>query len=215
MGILERMKAIEEEMARTQKNKATMSHLCRLKAQLAKLRTQLLEPTTAGGGGEGEGFEVSKTGSARIALIGFPSVGKSTLLSMLTGTKSEACAYEFTTLTCIPGNILYKGTKLQLLDLPGIIEGAAHGKGRGRQVIACAKSADLVLMVLDAAKENVKNHRAILERELELVGLRLNKQVNIPFSPHPPARFSLLLRLSLPVAAKSHRTFSAQTRFAN
>ena len=53
---------------------------------------------------------------------------------------------------CIPGNIMHKGTKIQLLDLPGIIEGAAHGKGRGRQVIAVAKSSDLVLMVLDAGK---------------------------------------------------------------
>ena len=97
------------------------------------------------------------------------------LLSKLTGTSSEAAAYEFTTLTCIPGNIFYKGTKIQLLDLPGIIEGAAYGKGRGRQVIAVAKSADLVMMVLDAAKEAEKNHRAILERELETVGLRLNK----------------------------------------
>jgi small GTP-binding protein len=103
-------------------------------------------------------------------------VGKSTLLSMLTGTESAAASYEFTTLTCIPGNIYHKGTKIQLLDLPGIIEGAAQGKGRGRQVIAVAKSSDLVLMVLDAAKESEKNHRAILEAELEAVGLRLNKR---------------------------------------
>ena len=71
-------------------------------------------------------------------LMQYPSVavsaGKSTLLSQLTGTESEAAAYEFTTLTCIPGIIHYKGTKIQLLDLPGIIEGAAQGKGRGRQV---------------------------------------------------------------------------------
>ena len=77
---------------------------------------------------------MQKYGDGRVALIGFPSVGKSTLLSQLTGTESEAAAYEFTTLTCIPGVIHYKGTKIQLLDLPGIIEGAASGKGRGRQV---------------------------------------------------------------------------------
>lgn len=53
---------------------------------------------------------------------------------MLTGTHSEAASYEFTTLTCIPGIVHYNDTKIQLLDLPGIIEGASEGKGRGRQV---------------------------------------------------------------------------------
>lgn len=66
--------------------------------------------------------------------IGFPSVGKSTFLSTVTDTESVAASYEFTTLTCIPGVINHEGAKIQLLDLPGIIEGASSGKGRGRQV---------------------------------------------------------------------------------
>ena len=74
-------------------------------------------------------------------------MGKSTLLTQLTGTHSEQAAYEFTTLTCIPGVIHYRDAKIQLLDLPGIIDGASEGKGRGRQVIAVAKTSDLILMV--------------------------------------------------------------------
>ena len=61
-------------------------------------------------------------------------MGKSTLLTLLTGTSSEAAAYEFTTLTCIPGVIHYNDAKIQLLDLPGIIEGAAQGKGMWPEV---------------------------------------------------------------------------------
>jgi small GTP-binding protein len=82
---------------------------------------------------------VSKSGDARIALVGFPSVGKSTFLSKITKTKSEVAAYSFTTLTAIPGVLEYGGAEIQILDLPGIIEGASEGKGRGRQVISAAK----------------------------------------------------------------------------
>ena len=61
-----------------------------------------------------------------------------------------------------------------MLDLPGIIEGAAQGKGRGRQVIAVARTADLIIIMLDAGKSEV--HRLLLEKELEAVGIRLNKK---------------------------------------
>lgn len=95
---------------------------------------------------------MNKVGDARVGFVGFPSVGKSTLLTKLTGTFSEAASYEFTTLTCIPGIVKYRGAKLQFLDLPGIIEGAKDGKGRGRQVISTARTCDLILIVLDCLK---------------------------------------------------------------
>lgn len=174
-SIVEKIKDIEKEISRTQINKATMSHLCTLRAKLAKYRTELLNPPKSGGGG-GEGFDVEKVGDARVALIGFPSVGKSTILSTFTSSKSEAAAYEFTTLTCIPGIIYHKDTRIQLLDLPGIIEGASEGKGRGRQVIAVARSCDLILLVVDAASGKADRQRELLEHELEVVGLRLNQR---------------------------------------
>lgn len=173
MGVLEKIKDIEFEVARTQRNKATEGHLGLLKARMSKLKAQLLEPPK-GGGGKTEGFDVGKYGDARVALIGFPSVGKSTLLCTLTPTKSEVAAYEFTTLTCIPGVINYKGARIQLLDLPGIIEGASEGKGRGRQVIAVGRSADLILMVLDA--QHATDQKRKITEELESVGIRLNQR---------------------------------------
>jgi ribosome-interacting GTPase 1 len=99
-------------MARTQKNKATEGHLGLLKAKMAKLKREIIDQSTKASGGGGEGFDVSKSGDARVGLIGFPSVGKSTLLTKLTGTYSEAADYEFTTLTCIPGVYKYKGSKI-------------------------------------------------------------------------------------------------------
>lgn len=172
MGLEDKIKEIEFELSRTQKNKATEHHFGMMKAKLAKLRSQLFEAGSKTGKA-GEGFDVGRYGNARIAMIGFPSVGKSTLLNRLTNTQSQVSALEFTTLTCIPGIIQYNDTKLQLLDLPGIIEGAADGRGRGKQVIAVARSSDLVLMVLEAQKGEEQKRK--LTKEMEKMGIRLNK----------------------------------------
>ena len=145
-----------------------------IKAKLAKLRRELIEPSGGGGGKGGEGFDVAKSGDTRVGLVGFPSVGKSTLLTKLTGTFSEAASYEFTTLTAIPGTLHYRGARIQVVDLPGIIEGAKDGKGRGRQVISAARTCNIILVVLDVAKP--ATHKILIERELDGFGIRLNQE---------------------------------------
>ncbi|RXK36522.1 cytoplasmic protein [Tremella mesenterica] len=174
MTTAQKIKDIEEEMSKTQKNKATEYHLGQLKAKLAKLRRELINPPGGGGGGPGIGFDVARTGVASVGFVGFPSVGKSTLMSKLTGTYSEAASYEFTTLTTVPGTLTHNGARIQILDLPGIIEGAKDGKGRGRQVIAVARTCNLIFIVLDVLKPLVD--LAILTNELEGFGIRLNKK---------------------------------------
>lgn len=161
-------------------------HVLTLPRKLARYRAQLLEPGPGAGGAGGSGFDVQKSGDARIALVGFPSVGKSTFLSKITKTKSVIADYSFTTLTAIPGVLEYGGAEIQILDLPGIIEGAAEGKGRGRQVISAAKTSDMILMILDATKK--AEQRALLEAELEAVGIRLNRE--------PP--YEIILTFSFP-----------------
>ncbi|KAG7007556.1 ribosome-interacting GTpase 1 [Physcia stellaris] len=156
----DKIKDIEAEMAKTQKNKATSFHLGQLKAKLAKLKRELLTPTSSGGGG-GSGFDVARTGVASVGFIGFPSVGKT-------------AAYEFTTLTTVPGQVQYNGAAIQMLDLPGIIQGAKDGKGRGRQVIAVAKTCHLIFIVLDVNKP--LTDKKVIEAELEGFGIRINKE---------------------------------------
>jgi len=174
MTTVQKIKEIEDEMARTQKNKATSYHLGLLKAKLAKLRRELIAPSGGGGGGGGVGFDVARTGIASVGFVGFPSVGKSTLMSKLTGTHSEAAAYEFTTLTTVPGTLKVHGAPIQILDLPGIVEGAADGRGRGRQVIAVARTCNLIFIVLDVLKP--LGDKKVIESELEGFGIRLNKK---------------------------------------
>ena len=73
---------------------------------------------------------------------------------MLPEWKTLSTAYVCIDVLCeaISFVVQYKGANIQLLDLPGIIEGAAQGKGRGKQVIATARTSDLVLIMLDATK---------------------------------------------------------------
>ena len=147
MSLSEKIREIEEEIKKTQYNKATEYHIGRLKAKLAKLRAQIVERSGRKSGGVR--FDVKKSGDASVALIGFPSVGKSSLLNMLTGANAEIGAYAFTTLKCIPGIMKYNDAQIQVLDLPGILQGAHSGLGRGREVLAVARTADLLLLIVD------------------------------------------------------------------
>ncbi|MCD1294615.1 GTP-binding protein [Methanocella sp. CWC-04] len=171
MTIEEEIRTIQEEIDKTQKNKATMHHLGRLKAKMARLKDELIKKAMSKGGGDG-GYSVKKSGDATVTLVGFPSVGKSTLINKLTDAKSEIGAYEFTTLDVIPGVMEYKDAKIQILDLPGLVKGAASGKGRGREVISVIRSCDLILMIIDVFNYQ---HIQVLEKELYDAGIRINQ----------------------------------------
>lgn len=168
MGIQEKIKRIEEDLHRTQVNKKTEHHIGLLKAKLARLRREAEEAKTRGGASS-LGFDVKKSGDATIVLIGLPSVGKSTLLNRLTNARSKVAAYQFTTLTVVPGVLEYRGAKIQILDLPGIIKGASSGKGLGKRVLAVARSADLVLFLLDVFQPDAYS---ILLNEVKGLGIR-------------------------------------------
>lgn len=172
MSSLDRINEIKAEMARTQKNKATAHHLALLKARLSKLTRELIAPPKTAKK-KGSFFEVKKSGIARIGFIGFPSVGKSTLMNQLTNAKSVVAEYEFTTLKTVPGIMEMHQTKIQILDLPGIIKGAALGSGRGKQVLSVAKTCNLIVIVLDSTKSLAS--LTTIRDELEAVGIRINK----------------------------------------
>src|SRR6056297_1704661 len=146
MGLQEEIEEIEEEIATTPYNKSTEQHIGRLKAKLAEKKEKLQVQQSGSGGGPG--YAVEKTGDATVALVGFPSVGKSTLINALTNADSEVGTYDFTTLEVNPGMLQYNGANIQLLDVPGLIEGAAGGRGGGKEVLSVVRTADLVLFVL-------------------------------------------------------------------
>ena len=71
---------------------------------------------------------------------------------MITSAESEVGSYDFTTLDVIPGMLQHRLINLQVLDVPGLVSGAASGKGRGKEVLAVVRIADLVMILVDAAK---------------------------------------------------------------
>jgi len=171
MGAEDRIKEITEELAKTKRNKATEHHIGLLMARRAKLQREVMDKASKKGGGSG--YDIKKQGNATVVIVGFPSVGKSTLISKITDAKSKVAAYEFTTLECVPGIMKYKGASIQVLDIPGIIPGAQEGKGRGREVLAVARKADLILILLDSTK---RGQYEIIDRELAEVGIRMGRR---------------------------------------
>ncbi len=167
----EQIRELEEEISKTQYNKATQHHIGLIKAKIARIKEKAVARSK--GGKKGEGFSVRRSGDATVILVGFPSVGKSTLLNKITNAESKTAAYAFTTLTCIPGMLDYNGAKIQILDVPGILKGAASGLGRGKEVIAVARNADLAVIMVDIF---TGNQAGILKRELEEADIRLNQQ---------------------------------------
>ena len=172
----EKITELRERLRKTTPNKATMKSIVYLKAQIAKLERKKMDRILIGIGkaGPGQTFDIKKQGNASCALIGFPSVGKSTLLNKITNAHSQVAAYEFTTLDAIPGLMEYKHAKIMIIDLPGIIKGASEGKGMGKRILSVAKSATLIIILLDIWNQPIFHYKTILN-ELYHVGIRLDQ----------------------------------------
>ncbi|MGZ4929865.1 MAG: OBG GTPase family GTP-binding protein [Halobacteriota archaeon] len=165
----EQIAEIENEIRETPYNKATQAHLGRLKAKIARLK----ERQETKGSQKGEGYAPKKAGDATCVLVGYPSVGKSTLLNALTNARSPVGAYDFTTLDVIPGAMVHNGAHIQVLDVPGLVGGAAVGRGRGKKVISVVRNADLILLVVDVFHEW---QLSVLQAELYDAGIRINER---------------------------------------
>ena len=119
---------------------------------------------------------------ADVGLVGFPSVGKSTLLSVVSAARPEIADYPFTTITPNLGVVSVKdGSSFVMADLPGLIEGAHQGKGLGLQFLRHIERCRLIVHVLDlsnSGRDPFEDYK-IINKELEAYGFALDKRPQI------------------------------------
>ncbi len=105
---------------------------------------------------------------ADVGLVGFPNAGKSTLLSVISAAKPEIANYPFTTLTPNLGMVAYRDNRsFCVADIPGIIEGAAEGKGLGHRFLRHIERNPVLLLMIPADSDDHRKELQILLSELE------------------------------------------------
>jgi len=172
LTIDEQIAQIEEVLRKTPHHKATNGFIGAMRAKIARLKDKEIEQSGKSGGG-GTSFSVKKQGDATVVLVGPPSAGKSTLINQLTNAESKVAPYAFTTVTVVPGMLKYNQAYIQILDIPGLIEGAKEGKGKGREVLSVARGADLLIVMTDVQRVGLIGK---MVAELSGAGIRINQE---------------------------------------
>lgn len=97
-------------------------------------------------------LSIRRQGIKQFVLVGCPNVGKSSLINKLSGLQTKIANYDFTTLKPIPGMVDVNGAEFQIIDLPGLVEGAVDDIGGGKRLIGIVKGSDGIILMHDLTK---------------------------------------------------------------
>lgn len=135
------------------------------------------EKTTPGGEGEERLIVLELKLLADVGLVGFPNAGKSTLLSVLTAAEPKIADYAFTTIRPQLGMVSYKdGRSFVMTDIPGLIEGASDGRGRGTEFLRHIERCGVLLFMIPADDPDIRATYETLAQELKAYDLTLAKK---------------------------------------
>ncbi len=170
----EKLRLMQEFLSLVPKHKGTAKLCAQVKRQMAILRREIEEKKRKKAGRGGPKFFIEKEGAAQLVILGPTKVGRSSLLGSLTNAKVEISDYPFTTREPVPGMMPYKDVQFQIIEAPALVEGAADGEGLGLQVLALARNADGLILMVDLKNQPVKQLQLILN-ELEKARIILQK----------------------------------------
>ncbi|PIU22151.1 MAG: hypothetical protein COT14_02710 [Candidatus Diapherotrites archaeon CG08_land_8_20_14_0_20_30_16] len=170
----EKIKALELMQSTAPSHKGAENLRSDIVGKLAKLRQKLEKSKAVKGGSKGLRF--ARDDSATVVLLGLPNSGKSTLLSKITNANPKISDYAFTTKVPEIGIMEYQGTKIQIVELPALVEGANKGRARGKEILSLARNGDLIVLVLLGSKEATEYSLDVLISELQLSNVVINKK---------------------------------------
>lgn len=150
---------------------------------------------------------------ADVGLVGFPNVGKSTLISVLSNARPEIADYEFTTLTPKLGFVeVDEYHSFVMADIPGIIKGASEGKGLGLAFLKHIERTSFLLFVLDSSRNmSLQEQFCTLQKELECFSLKLaQRKFGIVLSKSDTSTLSDELALKFTQESANLRDFLSQ-----
>lgn len=150
---------------------------------------------------------------ADVGLVGFPNVGKSTLISVLSNARPEIADYEFTTLTPKLGFVeVDEYHSFVMADIPGIIKGASEGKGLGLAFLKHIERTSFLLFVLDSSRNiSLQEQFCTLQKELECFSLKLaQRKFGIVLSKRDASTLSDELALKFTQESANLRYFLSQ-----
>jgi len=117
-----------------------------------------------------DSIAVQREGAAQVAFVGPPNAGKSSLLQSLSNIQIKTGDYAFTTTRPIPALTRIRGVLLQLVEIPGLIEGAADDRGGGRSLLGVIRGADAMVLCHEATRPSTLDP---IRRELTAAGVEL------------------------------------------
>lgn len=170
----EKIKALEQMQSTAPSHKGAENLRSDIANKLSKMKQKLEKSKAVKGGSKSLRF--SRDGSATVVLVGLPNSGKSTLLSKITNATPKISDYAFTTKVPEIGIMEYQGTKIQIVELPAIVEGSNKGKARGKEILSLVRNGDLVICVLLGDRETIEYSLDVLSFEMQETNLVINKK---------------------------------------